>query len=192
MAERGGFEPPIRLLAVYRFSKPAPSATRPSLQTSRKRDRPNYTNGAASRQGEISEPLRNERILTLSPVLKVPPLPGPFLQFHWRRGKTEIWVVRGSVNIVRLMALILTFSRRTGEGTAIGCQRLFANGSCVILGPVFRILGAVSGWAFYKRTRLHGRHSAVAGSAQTTKRQEGERKLIGTDAVSWRRFRRQF
>ena len=32
MAERGGFEPPIRLLAVYRFSKPAPSATRPSLQ----------------------------------------------------------------------------------------------------------------------------------------------------------------
>ena len=33
MAERGGFEPPIRLLAVYRFSKPAPSATRPSLQT---------------------------------------------------------------------------------------------------------------------------------------------------------------
>ena len=32
MAERGGFEPPIRLLAVYRFSKPAPSATRPPLQ----------------------------------------------------------------------------------------------------------------------------------------------------------------
>ena len=32
VAERGGFEPPIRLLAVYRFSKPAPSATRPSLQ----------------------------------------------------------------------------------------------------------------------------------------------------------------
>ncbi len=32
MAERGGFEPPIRLLTVYRFSKPAPSATRPSLQ----------------------------------------------------------------------------------------------------------------------------------------------------------------
>ncbi len=32
MAERGGFEPPIRLLSVYRFSKPAPSATRPSLR----------------------------------------------------------------------------------------------------------------------------------------------------------------
>ena len=31
LAERGGFEPPIRLLTVYRFSKPAPSATRPSL-----------------------------------------------------------------------------------------------------------------------------------------------------------------
>jgi hypothetical protein len=31
LAERGGFEPPIRLLTVYRFSKPAPSATRPPL-----------------------------------------------------------------------------------------------------------------------------------------------------------------
>jgi hypothetical protein len=33
VAERGGFEPPIELLVLYRFSKPAPSATRPSLQT---------------------------------------------------------------------------------------------------------------------------------------------------------------
>src|ERR1039457_7028485 len=32
MAERGGFEPPVRLLTVQRFSKPPPSATRPSLQ----------------------------------------------------------------------------------------------------------------------------------------------------------------
>jgi hypothetical protein len=31
MAERGGFEPPLRLLTVNRFSKPAPSATRPPL-----------------------------------------------------------------------------------------------------------------------------------------------------------------
>src|SRR5689334_9742746 len=31
MAERGGFEPPVRLLTVQRFSKPPPSATRPSL-----------------------------------------------------------------------------------------------------------------------------------------------------------------
>ena len=34
MAERGGFEPPIELLVLYRFSKPAPSATRPSLHNS--------------------------------------------------------------------------------------------------------------------------------------------------------------
>ena len=33
LAERGGFEPPVRLLTVQRFSKPPPSATRPSLQT---------------------------------------------------------------------------------------------------------------------------------------------------------------
>ncbi len=33
MAEREGFEPSLRLLAVNRFSKPAPSATRPPLQT---------------------------------------------------------------------------------------------------------------------------------------------------------------
>src|ERR1039457_2265220 len=33
MAERGGFEPPVRLLTVQRFSKPPPSATRPSLLT---------------------------------------------------------------------------------------------------------------------------------------------------------------
>ena len=32
MAERGGFEPPLRLLTVNRFSKPAPSATRPPLR----------------------------------------------------------------------------------------------------------------------------------------------------------------
>src|ERR1041384_8051868 len=32
LAERGGFEPPVRLLTVQRFSKPPPSATRPSLQ----------------------------------------------------------------------------------------------------------------------------------------------------------------
>ena len=32
MAERGGFEPPVQLLTVQRFSKPPPSATRPSLR----------------------------------------------------------------------------------------------------------------------------------------------------------------
>ena len=32
LAERGGFEPPVRLLTVQRFSKPPPSATRPSLR----------------------------------------------------------------------------------------------------------------------------------------------------------------
>ena len=31
LAERGGFEPPVRLLTVQRFSKPPPSATRPPL-----------------------------------------------------------------------------------------------------------------------------------------------------------------
>src|SRR5437764_1176131 len=35
LAERGGFEPPVRLLTVQRFSKPPPSATRPSLLTRR-------------------------------------------------------------------------------------------------------------------------------------------------------------
>ena len=33
MAERGGFEPPVQLLTVQRFSKPPPSATRPSLRS---------------------------------------------------------------------------------------------------------------------------------------------------------------
>uniref|UniRef100_E6QLM2 Uncharacterized protein n=1 Tax=mine drainage metagenome TaxID=410659 RepID=E6QLM2_9ZZZZ len=35
MAERGGFEPPVELLTLQRFSKPPPSATRPSLRLSR-------------------------------------------------------------------------------------------------------------------------------------------------------------
>ena len=32
-AERGGFEPPVQLLTVQRFSKPPPSASRPPLQS---------------------------------------------------------------------------------------------------------------------------------------------------------------
>ena len=32
MAESGGFEPPVELLVLQRFSKPPPSATRPTLQ----------------------------------------------------------------------------------------------------------------------------------------------------------------
>ena len=32
LAERGGFEPPVQLLTVQRFSKPPPSASRPSLR----------------------------------------------------------------------------------------------------------------------------------------------------------------
>jgi hypothetical protein len=32
VAERGGFEPPVELLTLQRFSKPPPSATRPSLR----------------------------------------------------------------------------------------------------------------------------------------------------------------
>src|SRR5688572_12029073 len=32
MAERGGFEPPVRVYPVRRFSKPLPSATRPPLR----------------------------------------------------------------------------------------------------------------------------------------------------------------
>ena len=32
MAEGGGFEPPVRLYTVQRFSKPPPSATRPPLR----------------------------------------------------------------------------------------------------------------------------------------------------------------
>src|ERR1700728_2404725 len=38
LAERGGFEPPVELLTLQRFSKPPPSATRPSLLLS-----PDYT-----------------------------------------------------------------------------------------------------------------------------------------------------
>src|SRR5262249_11878354 len=34
LAERGGFEPPLRVYPVGRFSKPLPSATRPPLRTS--------------------------------------------------------------------------------------------------------------------------------------------------------------
>src|ERR1035438_10737298 len=36
VAERGGFEPPVQLLTVQRFSKPPPSATRPSLRVLRR------------------------------------------------------------------------------------------------------------------------------------------------------------
>src|ERR1700728_3269918 len=32
LAESGGFEPPVELLTLQRFSKPPPSATRPSLR----------------------------------------------------------------------------------------------------------------------------------------------------------------
>ena len=32
LAERGGFEPPVRLLTVQRFSKPSLSATQASLR----------------------------------------------------------------------------------------------------------------------------------------------------------------
>ena len=32
LAESGGFEPPVELLVLQRFSKPPPSATRPTLQ----------------------------------------------------------------------------------------------------------------------------------------------------------------
>ncbi len=35
LAERGGFEPPVELLTLQRFSKPPPSATRPSLLLAR-------------------------------------------------------------------------------------------------------------------------------------------------------------
>src|ERR1017187_245405 len=34
LAESGGFEPPVELLVLQRFSKPPPSATRPTLQPS--------------------------------------------------------------------------------------------------------------------------------------------------------------
>lgn len=40
MAERGGFEPPLRLLTVNRFSKPAPSATRPPLHRRKAQRKP--------------------------------------------------------------------------------------------------------------------------------------------------------
>ena len=46
MAERGGFEPPVRLLTVQRFSKPPPSATRPSL--------PHGCNCAPTRRGKAT------------------------------------------------------------------------------------------------------------------------------------------
>ena len=39
IAERGGFEPPVQLLTVQRFSKPPPSATRPPLRVDRSRAR---------------------------------------------------------------------------------------------------------------------------------------------------------
>ena len=63
MAERGGFEPPIRLLTVYRFSKPAPSATRPSLLLSKNRTERESNTGrlsldSARKQRETYRPRR--------------------------------------------------------------------------------------------------------------------------------------
>ena len=50
LAERGGFEPPLRLLTVNRFSKPAPSATRPPLRW-------NGMESCAPTQGQVFSPI---------------------------------------------------------------------------------------------------------------------------------------
>ena len=52
VAEREGFEPSLRLLTVNRFSKPAPSATRPPLRNRRRRMEPWTT---PQRQGSGTE-----------------------------------------------------------------------------------------------------------------------------------------
>ena len=58
LAERGGFEPPLRLLTVNRFSKPAPSATRPPLLRSADatQSRPQTQGQAAVRFRRIPTP----------------------------------------------------------------------------------------------------------------------------------------
>src|ERR1051325_10120472 len=45
LAERGGFEPPVQLLTVQRFSKPPPSATRPPLRGKHRRMRCSHYSG---------------------------------------------------------------------------------------------------------------------------------------------------
>ena len=61
LAEGGGFEPPVRLKTVQRFSKPPPSATRPPLHKTNQK----YLFGASTTVNEASKtktPLPTELI----------------------------------------------------------------------------------------------------------------------------------
>ena len=51
LAEGGGFEPPVRLKTVQRFSKPPPSATRPPLHKTNQK----YLFGASTTVNEASK-----------------------------------------------------------------------------------------------------------------------------------------
>ena len=94
LAERGGFEPPVQLLTVQRFSKPPPSATRPSLRVSvriipefaRLRSRPRTANPAGLASAE-SPPISTAiRALRSAPVHlhSVKPLPCGLLSIPTR------------------------------------------------------------------------------------------------------------
>src|SRR6516165_611804 len=86
LAERGGFEPPIRLLTVYRFSKPAPSATRPSLhwQSNRqvfcKTSRPRQADSQFAHAG-ASPPISRRPSQSHQSVLRKTKYPGA--QIKW-------------------------------------------------------------------------------------------------------------
>ncbi len=73
MAERGGFEPPVQLLTVQRFSKPPPSATRPSLRALRL-----YRNPISSARTTL---LQHEMSLQGASIARLPA----------RRQKREAW-----------------------------------------------------------------------------------------------------
>ena len=54
LAEGGGFEPPVRLKTVQRFSKPPPSATRPPLHNTNQK----YLFGASTTVNEAGKTKR--------------------------------------------------------------------------------------------------------------------------------------
>ena len=89
LAERGGFEPPVRLLTVQRFSKPPPSATRPSLQTIRFAQHVLRANGS-------SMPLSSVRAISYHDAINRQP--NPQTQAHCAHRGLFILTYRSAVN----------------------------------------------------------------------------------------------
>src|ERR1039458_4607875 len=101
LAERGGFEPPVQLLTVQRFSKPPPSATRPSLRNA----------GCTDYSGSISVSYIRPRILRKFFSLRSQPLlfrignPAPCPSYCWPDSHTASQTRPASARFTPLKAL---------------------------------------------------------------------------------------